>query len=140
MRDQATAIEGLQDDKKSLTEEVGNLKKNVAIVAGERDELSKLIHELARIGVNVSAGPTPAIDGKVLKFDPQLKIVVISLGKDLGVRIVHEFTAYRGSEYVGRILIEDVQPSIASGRPVDQFMNPKTSIQVGDDVSTRLLR
>lgn len=140
MRDQVLAIEGLQDDKKVLTEEVGNLKKNLATVLTERDELSKLIADLARRGVDVSAGPVAAIDGKVLKFDPQLKIVVISVGKDRGVRIGHQFTAYRGSEYVGRILVEDVQPSIASGRPIDEFMNPKTTLQVGDDVSTRLLR
>ena len=138
IRQQTAKIESLDDEKRGLQEYGDGLKTNLATANRDKEHLNRLVKMAVENGFNVDLYSVPPIDGKVLKADNGLKVVVISAGADKGVRIGHEFVVWRGSEYVGKIVVEDTQPTFASGRPVADAM--RKLIQVGDNVSTRLVR
>ena len=81
--------------------------------------------------------PRQAIRGKVTAADPRLGLVVLNAGQRQGARKGHSFVVFRGSQYVGKVVVDEVFPDVAAAhydRP-----NMRTNVQVGDEVTTRLL-
>lgn len=84
-------------------------------------------------------GPPPAdpvrrIEGRVTAVDPELEIAILSVGSDDGVRPGMTLTVYRGSDYVGRFLVEKVYPDSCAVRFLPGLM--KRIPAVGDPVTT----
>ena len=76
---------------------------------------------------------TPAdIYGKVEQVDPKVGLIVISVGADDGVKSGMEFTVYRGTGYVGRIVVTEVDKEMSIAR-VDKSVSD--DVKVGDNVS-----
>lgn len=78
----------------------------------------------------------PPVDGRVLKVRESSGLVEISLGSDDGLKKGHTLEVYRGTTYLGRIIIRDVDPDRAVGQ-VDKKMQ-RGRIQEGDNVTSKL--
>jgi septal ring factor EnvC (AmiA/AmiB activator) len=77
---------------------------------------------------------TPAqVYGKVREVDPKVGLVVISVGEDDGVKAGMEFTVYRGSGYVTKVIVTTVDKELSVAR-VDKSVS-KDEVKVGDNVS-----
>jgi septal ring factor EnvC (AmiA/AmiB activator) len=78
--------------------------------------------------------PTPApLYGKVREVNPKAGLVVISVGEDDGVKAGMQFTVYRGSGYVGTVIVTNVDKELSVAR-VDKGVS-KDEVKVGDNVS-----
>jgi len=64
----------------------------------------------------------------------EIGMVVISIGKDDGVLEGDEFTAYRGGDFVAKIVLDRADRKWAAGKIVLK----KTDPRVGDDVSNHI--
>lgn len=80
----------------------------------------------------VEAISQPAHSGQILAADNSNNVYVISLGAEDGVKPGFQYMVSRGSQYVGQIVIDDVQNRKAAGRAVRGMS--KGSVQVGDTV------
>jgi hypothetical protein len=67
--------------------------------------------------------------------DTDLNIVLLSVGSADGVKVGYEFTVYRGSEYVAKVVVEKVGSDWCSGYSKKGL--EKTPIRVGDQATTR---
>jgi hypothetical protein len=77
-----------------------------------------------------------ALSGTVTAVAGDLGMVVISLGRDAGVREGDEFTVFRGNMFVGKIAVDRVDRAWSSGRLV---LKGKEEPRVGDGVSRNAL-
>ena len=73
--------------------------------------------------------------GQVLDMDNDAGLAVISYGREDGVKPGHKFTVYRGSAYVGTLVITDAEARQSVGSVVRDLS--KGPIQRGDRVSSR---
>lgn len=99
------------NDKKLLDAELAFLKKSV---------------EKA-----VSRGP---LDAKVTAVANEIGLVVLSVGKDDGVREGDEFTVTRAGGEVTKVVIDRVDRKWSAGKVVQKKLDPR----VGDDASKRV--
>jgi len=76
------------------------------------------------------------IRGKVTAVDKMLGVIVLDVGQLHAVRPGYGFIVHRGQRFVGRVVIEEVLPDMSSAR---YGKTMKTHVDVGDDVTTRLL-
>ncbi|MFN0206736.1 MAG: hypothetical protein ACKVS6_10550 [Planctomycetota bacterium] len=70
----------------------------------------------------------PSIAGNVVNVAMDAKLIQLNVGTDANVKKGFGFTIYRGSEYKGEVIIEDVQPKFATAR-IRSMVKP---ISVGD--------
>lgn len=110
----------LEERNRQLQDKYANLQK-VATAMGVDENY------------NVEHIPPP-VDGYVLKVRDGL--VEISLGSDDGLKKGHTLEVYRGTNYVGRIIIRDVDPDRAVGQ-IDKKMQ-RRGVQEGDNVTSKL--
>jgi hypothetical protein len=78
----------------------------------------------------------PPVDGRVLEVRETSGLVEISLGSDDGLKKGHSLEVYRGTKYLGRIIIREIDPDRAVGQ-IDKKMQ-RDRIQKGDNVTTKL--
>lgn len=140
-------------------EERGRLEARLADLEQLRStELRELRHELARTRAELRekelllhmAGSeprlllhrqalVPAIGGVVVAVqtdvDPQL--VLLSVGSDDGVEKGFHFSIYRGSRFVGKVVVEKVLRDSAGCRVL--FTAEGHDVRPGDSAATRLL-
>ena len=143
--DEATrAKEKAEDDLKSCKVALDNSQAALADAKKALDEANIMVTNMqsAAPGANVSI-PAPAsmpatpINGRVVNVDNQAGLVVISVGKDDGVKDNYTFEVYRDNQYVGRIKIIEVLADGAIGK-IDPAMTKSNQIMENDYVSTRL--
>lgn len=77
----------------------------------------------------------PQVEGKVLKVGSK-DLLVISLGADVGLKVGHVMDVYRGTAYLGRIIIRETKPDQAVGQIIKEMQ--RGTIQQGDNVTTKL--
>jgi hypothetical protein len=77
----------------------------------------------------------PQVEGKVLKVGAK-DLLVISLGSDVGLKVGHVMDVYRGTSYLGRIIIRETKPDQAVGQIIKEMQ--RGTIQQGDNVTTKL--
>jgi hypothetical protein len=77
----------------------------------------------------------PQVEGKVLKVGAK-DLLVISLGADVGLKVGHVMDVYRGTSYLGRIIIRETKPDQAVGQIIKEMQ--RGTIQQGDNVTTKL--
>ncbi len=80
-------------------------------------------------------GVAPPIDGFVEDIEPDLRLVVLSVGKNDDVKPGFEFTVYRGSRFIAKVQVTKVYDNLSGARilfPDDAVVNK------GDRVTTRI--
>jgi len=77
----------------------------------------------------------PQVEGKVLRVGSK-DLLVISLGADVGLKVGHVMDVYRGTTYLGRIVIRETKPDQAVGQIIKEMQ--RGTIQQGDNVTTKL--
>jgi len=100
------------------------------------DELAKRYpEEVERAKRGVAIGEQKKIiRGNVLAVKPKLDFVIIDRGGPHGVAVGDSFIVYRGSEYVGRIEINEVIGEYSAGK----ITIKRLDVQQGDTVATKL--
>jgi DNA repair exonuclease SbcCD ATPase subunit len=78
---------------------------------------------------------TPALDAVVTGVSTDVNLVMLSLGRDDGVKKGFELTIYRGGEYVGKVIVDQVSKDHSTAYSVKAV--EKTPIRVGDRGTTR---
>lgn len=110
-------VNTLLADVKKLNEE-GAMKQNALEVYAQRTSIP--ISE-------VYLAP-PEIRGNVVNVAMDAKLIQLNVGSDGNVKKGYNFTIYRGSEYKGDVIIEEVNPKFATAR----ILTMVKPIAVGD--------
>lgn len=126
-------VNGLESLKQDLEIQVSQLQQD-ATVWQARSETQKAA--LVRAGIRDPDDVPPAgLRGEVLGVDGER--VVVSIGKDDGLREGHFLEVYRGGTYLGRIVIRSVKDDQATGEIVRSMR--KGFIQPKDKVAAKLM-
>jgi len=80
--------------------------------------------------------PKKVIRGKVTGVDKPLGLVILNIGQRHEVLKGYSFIVFRGDEYIGKIIVDEVFPDMSATHYVREAM--KKDVEVGDDVTTRL--
>lgn len=130
----------VEGDLKRASDDVAEKERQIKTVSDERDNLKATIEALTKLGVDVPAlvgNNVPLIEGKVSAVGPNSTFVVLSVGQNEGVKVGFAFHVYRGSEYIGRVVVDNVLPDSATARVT--FKNSKgAEFQAMDSATTRL--
>ena len=125
-----------------LEADLGTLRETFAGTRKKLRERELLIAMAENQGVNFASllpgPPVPAIDGQVLavKTDVKPALVLLSVGADEKVEAGFQFSVYRGSKFIGKVVVERVLRDSAGCRVV--FTAEGESVQSGDTAATRL--
>jgi hypothetical protein len=76
----------------------------------------------------------PKVDGVVLEVSTR-DLIEISIGADDGLKIGHSLDVYRGTQYLGRIVIKKTSPDRAVGQVMKELQ--RGQIKKGDRVTTK---
>ena len=134
----SVAMQELQyarQEAERLSRDLAELESKHVEVAREKKRLEEQIAHLEQSGVRTTIGPRKKLEGRVQAVSSEIGLVVIDLGKDDGVMVGDEFTVYRGSTFVAKIVIEKTDRKWAAGRIEAKRDNP----QVADNVSNQVL-
>lgn len=151
-------ITGLEGDKKALIIARDTFQERLTTCEVARDNAQKegdrlaedvtryvaLLSDLKEQRPDIYAGlirkdviePKKAIRGKVTAVDTKLGLVVINAGQRNDVRKGYQFIVFRGSKYVGKIVVDEVFPDVSAAHYSHTDM--ATDAEVGDDVTTKL--
>lgn len=140
-KDKDEAEDTLQRNEARLNNLEGELREREQLLQNAEKELreAKLILRAVRdSGVNISTIGTgaKALDGQLMAVSDQAPIVIISLGSDHGVEKGSQFTVYRGSKFIGRIIVEEVYKEMSAARILREMTVDK--MKNGDSVTTRI--
>ncbi len=129
--------------KAALEKDLGEVRKDFSDTKQRLLDMQLVLEELERQGVPVSTlvlnhKPVPPINGKVagVKTDVSPALVLVTVGKDDKVEKGFQFTVFRKSEFIGKVVVEKVNADSSGCRVL--FTAPGKVIQAGDDVATRL--
>jgi len=104
-----------------------------------QDQYAKLNRVATKMGITpdmmVSQIP-PQVDGVVTKVDEAHGLVEISLGKDDGLKKGHVLQVFRGSQYLGQIILREVSADRAVG-DIDKKLQ-RGRMKKDDNVTTKL--
>lgn len=121
---------------------LGDLRQSFADTRKTLREKETLIAMAEEAGVNFArllpGPPVPPIDGKVaaVKDDMSPPLVLLTVGSDDKVEKGVHFSIYRGSEFVGKVVVEKVLKDSCGCRVL--FTKEGQKIQAGDSAATRL--
>lgn len=126
----------------SLEQDLADLRTSFADTRRQLREKELLISMAEGAGVDfellVPGPPVPAIDGNVVavKTDVSPPLVLLSVGQDDKVERGFHFSIYRGSQFIGKVVVERVLRDSAGCRVL--FTADGQQIQAGDNAATRL--
>lgn len=127
----------------ALEKDLTQIRKDYTDAKQKAIDLQLVLDELERAGVPVGTivlnyKPVPPIKGKVagVKTDISPALVVLTVGVDDKVEKGYHFTVYRGSQFIGKVVVEKVMADAAGARVL--LLAPGQQIQAGDDAATRL--
>lgn len=126
----------------SLEQDLADLRTSFADTRKQLREKELLISMAEGAGVDfellVPGPPVPAIDGNVVavKTDVSPPLVLLSVGQDDKVERGFHFSIYRGSQFIGKVVVERVLRDSAGCRVL--FTADGQQIQAGDNAATRL--
>ena len=129
--------------KTTLEKDLAEVRKDYTASKQKVLDMQLVMDELERQGVPIGTlvvnhKPVPPINGKVagVRTDTQPALVLVTVGKDDKVEKGFAFTVYRGSTFVGKVVVEKVMADSAGCRVL--FTAAGQTIKAGDDVATRL--
>ncbi len=131
----------LSTTEKALTNAVKEVEKLTADLTAANDMLARYKErdpqgyaDLLKPVVDVQ--PKKVIRGKVTGVDKALGLVIINIGQRHEVLKGYSFIVFRGDEYIGKVIVDEVFPDMAASHYDRPSM--KKDVEVGDDVTTRL--
>jgi myosin heavy subunit len=142
--DAIRAKESAQEEQLVVQTELNNIKGEIAekekIVQRQQRELleaKQIISAAEKQGVRLDLLYTreKPVDGFITAVSKKLPLVMISLGSDDNIEKGYQFTVYRGNNYIGTVVIEDVYKDASAARIIKDKTRQK--IQKGDSVTTR---
>jgi DNA repair exonuclease SbcCD ATPase subunit len=117
-----TRISDLEGEKRALADQVETLDTRMQVM-------------MKQTGINApDVFAQPAIQALVLDVKKDLKLVILNKGKKDEVKPGYVFDIYRGSQYKGRVRIQDVQEGMSSGL----ILSEMNAIGRGDSATTNL--
>ena len=125
-----------------VNKNLGDLRQSFADTRKQLRDSQLLIAMAEEQGVNfqrlLPGPPVPPIDGKVaaVKDDMNPPLVLLSVGSDDKVEKGFHFSIYRGSEFVGKVVVEKVLKDSCGCRVL--FTKEGQKIASGDSAATRL--
>ena len=126
----------LESELMDAQDQIAGLEKKIVALSKELETAGVMLQAYKdKFGVISELVSAPALTAKVSAVDEKLNIVVLSIGKDEGVKPGYEFTVYRGDKYVGKVVVDDVAKDHCSGYSKKELQ--QGPIQVGDDARTR---
>jgi small ligand-binding sensory domain FIST len=117
-------------------------QNNRELLAGQIKDLASMATSQSMVmkmhGLDIYSLSTepPPLDGVITAVSTTSPLVQISLGSDDGLKKGHALEVFRGSSYLGRIVIREVDPSRAVGYIVADLQ--RDNFQKGDRVATKL--
>jgi len=125
-------------DLDKAQEELHALRVELAELDKRKETQDILLAECRRImGPKFPTGPgAPAIDAMVKAVDGKEKLILLSAGRDQKVELGHEFTVYRGGQFIGRVKVFKVYADYAGAEVL--FTKDGEEIQAGDRASTNI--
>ena len=137
-----TLVKGTLEDLVGVTSSLGDVEATACVPRGTIRESNKTV--FGRDSFDWPSKPVfdepdvPDIDGKILTVvnHDGGRIVVINRGRDHGVRKGMTFDVYRASEYKGRIEIDYVTKTVATGHLT--VRSNDTTFEAGDSVTTQI--
>ncbi len=135
--EKATAVAEVQYARQSserLSQDLASLEEKHVDMAREKKLLEEKINAINLAGGNVNVAPRKPLEGKVTAVANEIGLVVISIGKDMGVLEGDEFTIFRGGDFVAKVVIDRADRSWAAGKVVLK----KTDPRVADDASNHI--
>ncbi|MBM4035408.1 MAG: hypothetical protein FJ291_27000 [Planctomycetes bacterium] len=142
VKDRDAVRDDLVRCQKSLTNYVKEVQKLTDDLAQSNDIIQRLrdlhpdIYELCRTGATVARDAPIVIRGKVTGVDKNLGLVIINVGQRHQVAKGYTFIVFRGDEYIGKVMVDEVFPDMSATHYIRPLM--KKDVEVGDDVTTRL--
>ncbi len=128
----------LDGDLKRANADVAEKERQLKQLSDERDNLRAEKDALVKAGVDVEkiiGNNVPAIEGKVSAVGPGF--VVLSVGATEGVQIGFPFDVYRGNDYIGRVVVDNVLPDSCTAR-IRIKNKGGLEFQAMDNATTRL--
>jgi cell shape-determining protein MreC len=127
----ARALHLAETEQKRLTEQ---LQRLVSAVEKNRDVAGEIAKSkgLVEAGQTGAPGTGTLATAQVLDVNPRLQMVVLSAGRQQGVRVGMPFVVLRGDRVVARLKVLEVRRQM-SGALVEQIDNGY-KLQVGDHV------
>ncbi|MBI4565002.1 MAG: hypothetical protein HY716_09960 [Planctomycetes bacterium] len=131
-----TELQYIRQQNEQLWKDLGSLEENHQNLAREKQKLQDVIAHLNSMGVRTDVvAPRKILSGKVTAVSNEIGLVIISIGRDDGVMESDEFTVYRMSNFVAKIVIDRVDSKWSAGRVVLKKEDPR----IADDVSNNVL-
>ena len=128
--------------KATLEKDLGDMRQSFAETRNKLKQTEMTIAMLEDKGVNIvsiiAGPPVPAIDARVagVKTDVTPGLVLLSVGSDDKVEKGFHFSIYRGSEFIGKVVVEKVLKDSCGCRVL--FTKEGATINAGDSAATRL--
>jgi len=127
-----------EKDLASALLEIEKLTEDAARYVGIIDHIHREAPDVLRAArTKEIIPPKKAIRGKVTVVDKKLGLVVINAGQRAEVRPGYSFIVFRGDKYIGKIVVDEVFPDVSAAHY--SKLDMRTDVEVGDDVTTRLL-
>jgi uncharacterized phage infection (PIP) family protein YhgE len=126
----------LGDQLLEAQQKIGAMAKQASTQAEETDAL-KLENETYKKEVG-SLGPLMAqesMDAMVTGVSDKVNLLILSVGRDDKVKKGYEFTIFRGSEFVGKVIVDRVEKDHCTAFSKKEV--ERTPIKVGDKATTR---
>lgn len=139
------AKEEAQDSEQRMEIKLSNLQGEIAekeklLQRSEKElwEAKQIIRAVRAAGVNIPSLFTKAkpMDAKIVAVSKDVPLVMLSIGSDDGVKKGYQFTIYRESRYIGRVVIEEVYKDMAAARILKKMTI--RAIKKGDNATTRI--
>ncbi len=138
---QRAKVISLTDEYNSLQSVFADAKAQEKQLLDENTALEARIHimrsTLVKAGIKEDPDDAPpeGLKGQVLAVGRE-NMIEVSLGRDDGVKVDHEFEIYRGAQYLGKIRILRTEDDKSIGGIIPGFR--KGLIQQGDKVAAKI--
>jgi hypothetical protein len=126
------ALEKSQGDVRTRDNSIAELEKVKTELTAKNEELEIMKKVAQDAGVDLSnlMSKAPIPNAQVIGVDMEMKLVQVNAGTTQKVSRGAMLDIVRGSNYIGRIKIDQVYPNSAAG--TIQVLSPGASVQVGD--------
>lgn len=129
----------LEQEVATLTQDMTTLKAQIEELEAQKGDLSMQIQAAVQAGFDISkVRAVPQIDAVVESVNPEIGLVVLSVGADDGVFTGMKFSIYSNGRYKGDVVVDDVYPDNAAARIVKSGTMTGSDIAVNDKATTRL--
>jgi uncharacterized phage infection (PIP) family protein YhgE len=125
------------DALNDANEQIAALQKQITDAGEKIKTYENMLAMAKQNGTDIESlvGPPP-INGTVVRSDPTLSLCIVSVGKDDGMKKGYPVQIFRGPNFVGTGVVDEVYQDLSSIRI--RRLAPNMKVQANDEVTTRL--